>query len=381
MRPARHPRVRVYRTLRSAHLERAAAEAAQGRPVSLLHRFRRYDFDASLAAGTDVQQLGPWRTAAVLLVSRVERLEVNEPLMAEAAPSALLAALAARAGARLRGARRPRVVAYAIANLAPPRGAGGRARIRSVLARWSGGRLLALTDRLAVGTPGALDLYEELLPRQLATCDHRLVPALPAPCSCPRPRPDEGAGAETAGAGVDGRARTVLFVGALERRKGAHLLLQAWPAVSAARPGSRLVLVGRGQLEAEAAHLASGDDVDLVVDPPRARVHEALRGASVLVLLSQRTRGWREQVGLPLVEGLAHGCAVVTTQETGLAGWLQEHGHRVLPAEPSVAEVAAALVAALDERRPASSVLDQLPGTDGRLEADAWLEEQPSRPS
>jgi glycosyltransferase involved in cell wall biosynthesis len=82
------------------------------------------------------------------------------------------------------------------------------------------------------------------------------------------------------------------------------------------------LVIGAGRLLPEVRAWADGrDDVDLEIDPPRARVHEAMRESSVLVLLSQPHGHWREQVGLPIVEGLAHGCEVVTTSETGLASW------------------------------------------------------------
>jgi glycosyltransferase involved in cell wall biosynthesis len=106
-------------------------------------------------------------------------------------------------------------------------------------------------------------------------------------------------------------------------------------------------------------------------------VHRALRRAAVLVLLSQPTPTWREQVGLPLVEGLAHGCTVVTTAETGLADWLAAHGHTVLAPDAAPATVVAAVVEALAAGRPAASVLADLPDDDGRQAAEAWL----SRPA
>ena len=109
------------------------------------------------------------------------------------------------------------------------------------------------------------------------------------------------------------------------------------------------------------------------IDPARAQIHAQLRRSRVLVLPSQPAPGWREQVGLPICEGLAHGCTIVTSTETGLAGWLAFHGHRVeSPAVPAD-DWAGALALALRQGRPASAVLDDLPIVDGRLAADAWL--------
>jgi glycosyltransferase involved in cell wall biosynthesis len=89
------------------------------------------------------------------------------------------------------------------------------------------------------------------------------------------------------------------------------------------------------------------------------------------VLPSQPSATWREQVGLPIVEGLSYGCTIVTTTETGLAGWLSEHGHRVVAADADDGELAAAVAAAL--LNPVEDVVASLPDHDGRLAADAWM--------
>jgi glycosyltransferase involved in cell wall biosynthesis len=186
-----------------------------------------------------------------------------------------------------------------------------------------------------------------------------VVPALPAPCDCP----DVARGRDD-----------VLFLGAFDERKGVPQLLEAWPEVRRAHPAARLTMIGTGPLAERVAWFAAGDDhVSVVVDPPRAEIHAALRRAAVLVLLSQPTATWREQVGLPLVEGLAHGCAVVASSETGLATWLAAHGHAVLPPSAAPDAIGTAVADALAARRPAASVRADLPEVDGRLEADRWL--------
>lgn len=363
LRRAAHPRVRLYATVRSAHLERARVLA----PATILYRERRYDFDPALTSGLDLLRAGPARLVAVLAVSGVRELEVNEPLMVSSARRTLAAVAVVRLSGLLR--RRPvRVVTYAIANddpfrPAPAPGPAGRARrhLDRLLVR-----LVARSvDRVAFGTEAAAELYDRLVPQLAARAEAVVLPGLPAACPCPPAEVDADPGA-------------VLFVGALEERKGVPLLMRAWPDVVAARPDATLTLVGTGPLLAEVrAFVESRPETRLVVDPPREEVHRRLRAASVLVLLSQRTARWREQVGLPIVEGLAHGCSVVASDETGLAGWLAAHGHAVVPAAADAAEVAAAIVAVLDGRRPREDVLADLPVRDGRLEADAWLFRHP----
>jgi glycosyltransferase involved in cell wall biosynthesis len=136
----------------------------------------------------------------------------------------------------------------------------------------------------------------------------------------------------------------------------------------------RLRVLGKGGLLPEVEAWAAGrPDVELVVDPPRSEIHASLRASHVLVLLSQRSGWWREQLGLPIAEGLAHGCEIVTTDETGLAGWLAGHGHRVLPMAADSRQIAAALRSAAEAGRPPAAVCADLPGTDGRAEADRWI--------
>ena len=98
-----------------------------------------------------------------------------------------------------------------------------------------------------------------------------------------------------------------------------------------------------------------------------------MRRSSALALPSQPTPIWREQVGLPIVEGLAHGCTIVTTTESGLAAWLAAHGHSVIAPGSGAKPLADALVAALQSERGPEAVTADLPAIDGRLAADAWM--------
>lgn len=352
----RLPRARLYETVRTAHLERAHDLA----PASIVYRRRRYDFDDALTAGLDLVEAGPLRAALVLARSDVRQVEVNEPLMVSSLRRTALALAAVDLAAAVRRRPRPQVVTYAIANdPRPPRRPGLRGAARRFVDRALVHHVARRVDRVVFGTAAARDLYRAQAPAVLRA-RHALVHALPAPCAC---------GPVTVAA-----PGSVLFVGAFDERKGVPLLLAAWPLVAAARPGARLTLVGTGPLLADVEAVARDrPDVQVVVDPPRAHVHRAQREHAVVVLLSQRTRTWREQVGLPVVEGLAHGCTVVTTDETGLAEWLGDHGHLVVGASAGPQEVADAVVRALDVRRSPAGVLADLPSRDGRLAADAWL--------
>lgn len=358
-----HGRARLYESIRTAHLERAHQLA----PAAIIYRRRRYDFDAELAQGLELIEAGPFKTAMILARSRLSALEINEPLMLSSLPNTALA-LSVLSGRRLLGGKRVSVVCYAIGNSDPYQqrlGNTWKSSLRKFVERKLAGVVWKRVDRTVFGTAAAQDTYHGLMPQS----EHRkevLIPALPAACSCQHEQPS-------------GRRR-VIYLGDLSARKGFPLLLEAWPTVRESDPAARLTIVGKGALLDKAASSAAADSsIDVVVDPPRDEIHRQLRRAQVLVLPSQSTPIWREQVGLPIVEGLAHGCSIVTTSETGLASWLAGNGHSVLSPESSAGTLADALLHQLSRATPRGAVTATLPQRDGRLAADSWLFETDSR--
>ena len=352
-----HPRVRLYDQVRTAHLERAHSLE----PASIVYRRRRYDFDQRQALGLDLVQAGLGRAVLLAATGHWTELEVNEPLDLASLPRTA-AVIAASRLPRPGGRRGPTVVTYAIGNLdvfdvRPPRLRSRlRRRAELALARYVWRRI----DRVAFGTPGAQDVYAR---RFSAPKDAVLIPALPAACDC-GPAPKDGS--------------RVLFVGALSERKGLPVLLAAWPEVRAAHPDASLLVIGTGPLEHDVRRAAAADgSIRLLVDPPRASIHRELRTARTLVLPSQPRPLWREQLGLPIVEALAHGCRIVTSSETGLAGRLEQDGHSVLAPAASVQDwgrtIAASLASDAAAAADAARILAALPAEDGRLQADRWL--------
>lgn len=351
-------RARMFHTLRSAYLERAHKLP----PATIIYRVKRYDFHDALAVGLSLVQAGPLRAAWLLARSRVTHLEINEPLMLSSAGGAALAI----AGLRVRGflgGRPVRIVSYAMENASPfarPAAATAKARVRRALHRLQVRFVWSQLDRIVFATDDARRTYADALPAPRHRTVSTLIPALPAACAC--------------GQEDEPRDDRVLFLGALVERKGLRLVLDAWPLVTRAFPDARLTVVGKGVLEPLVRDVAEADgSVTLSIDPPRDEIHRQLRRSRVLALPSQPTAIWREQVGLPLVEGLAHGCTIVTTTETGLAGWLSTHGHVVIPPATPERDLADALIAALRARRSPADVVADLPSVDGRLAADAWM--------
>jgi glycosyltransferase involved in cell wall biosynthesis len=251
-------------------------------------------------------------------------------------------------------------VTYAIGNVDPfsglPQSLKRRVkrRLQTMLARYVWKRLSAV----AYGTDVARDVYHSVLPPRPGL-DEALIPALPAR-------------AELAFDGT--RDESVVFLGAFVARKGLPLVMEAWRRVVAERPGAALTLVGKGALLDDVRRFAAEEPtVRLVVDPPRHEIREILVHSRVLVLPSQPSPTWREQVGLPIVEGLEQGCAIVTTTETGLAPWLHEHGHAVVAGNADAEVLARAIIGQIDAGDRAASIVASLPPVDGRLAADAWM--------
>ncbi len=355
-------RVRLYDFIRTAHLERLRSMA----PADVLYRAQRYDFDASLLpADNPPRRMGRVATVRHLLRTTYDYAEVNEPLLRPRWWDlvAQIAALRLRGG--LRG-EQPVIGAYCIGLRDPVASHRGRKRLPPALdavycrlmLRWLVGQM----DRLAFGTEASRDALQRYVSPALVEPRARYFPALPAACEC---LPPEGPQPEP------GR---VLFVGAFDERKGIEHLLRWWEEVPGRAEGLRLHVIGKGaMLDTVEAWATGRDDVELTVDPPREDIHRAYRRASVVVLLSQRVGDWREQVGLPIVEGLAHGCRIVTTTESGIAGWLSDHGHTVLAPDTDPATGAGALVDAAERAPDPNGVLASLPPRDSRFAADDWL--------
>ncbi|RFA21193.1 glycosyltransferase family 4 protein [Subtercola boreus] len=356
-RPVLQPRVRLYESVRTAHLERAR----ELQPASILYRVKRYDFEEAIAKDQQLVRVGLLSGALLILRSPVETLEINEPLMLSSLPATSLALLALELR-RLAGRPRTTVVTYAIGNADPfavqPHRA--RSRVRRRLERVIARAVFKRVDRAAFGTSAARETYENVLGEVDLKSSSLVIPALPSPAP--------GAAESDR---IDGR---VAFVGAFSERKGIRVLLEAWPHVVRLRPGASLTIIGKGVLEDNVlavARLFPGITVE--IDPDRQRISQALNEARVLVLPSQPSPTWREQVGLPIVEGLSHGLVVATTGETGLADWLSANRHAVVSDPKSSPELAVAIVQLLDADRSAADVLSSLPARDGRLAADDWM--------
>lgn len=359
---AASPNVRVYGRLRTAHLERFRKMV----PARVLYWKTRYDYDPREADPDNPPvQLSRVGILRELLRRHHSAVDINEPAMVDRWLFLILQVLAVRLRSAL--ARRPTTIAaYCMANADPAIEVGVRWHLPPAVCRGLTRTMMTVIvracDRLAFATPASLELYEHYAGRAAVQKRSRLFEAIPTACGCLGESDDARQPAQ------------VVFVGGFLEHKGIREAMAAWDALDPRPADARFVIIGKGRLEAEVtAWAAARPAVTVHVDPPRAVIHHTLRTSGVLILLSQRAGHWREQIGLPIQEGLGHGCEIVTTSETGLAAWLEAHGHAVVDPAASPGEVAAALRAALERATIRTGSLADLPDEDQRFAADHWM--------
>ena len=344
--------LRVVPEVRSVDFERTRLAADR----TLIYLSAYPDLDAAtVAAGSHRVRLGTaWRWA---LREDWRVVELAEPLWLRALPLTASVGLAVRVADLLSGRRRTRIVCYAMENSDPT-------QLLRPLPAWLHPlaflvlRLLAgrLFDRVAFASTTTRDLYRQM---RLVTgrCATAMYEDLQEPCTAhaaPEPR--------------------MTFLGALEPRKGLPELLDAWRAAELGGVGWELAVAGAGPLRARLEAAAEADpSVRALGLVDRPGMHQLLARSSVVVLPSRREGRWREQIGMSIVEGLAHGCHVVATPDTGLADWLRERGHTVLPDAFTCGDLARALRRAAAVRVDPHEVLASLPSLSGRVAAEDWL--------
>ena len=142
----------------------------------------------------------------------------------------------------------------------------------------------------------------------------------------------------------------VLFVSSLWRYKNCHGLLRAWALARADLPGRQLVVVGprrdkeyANELESLARELGIHDQVVFVGGVPLEQTAAFYRGAEVFVYPSLQ-----ETFGLPILEAMACGCPVVTSDVSAM---------------PEIAG-GAALLAAPDDPRSIAAAIVRASGPD-----------------
>lgn len=160
---------------------------------------------------------------------------------------------------------------------------------------------------------------------------------------------------------------TVASVGRLERYKGHHRVVEAFPAVLRRRPEARLQIVGRGPYEGElralVARLGLEGSVELTSVPsdrPEAMA-ELLRRVWVLALLSEF-----ETHPIAAIEAAAAGCRLLVADAGGSSELVAAGLARAVPLEADPETVGTALAEELGKpplaERPALLSWDECAG-------------------
>lgn len=203
-------------------------------------------------------------------------------------------------------------------------------------------RVLARADRILVSSPAYRDSSPYLRPLA-ARCT--IVPIGIPFERFATPRPDEAA---------RWRARfpgpLLLFVGRLRYYKGLNDLIAAMTDVPAT-----LLIAGDGPegpaLRAQAQALGVAARVHFLGDVPDADLPGLYQAADVFVLPSSRRS---EAYGIALLEAMAAGVAVISTELGTGTSWLNRHGETGLvvpPGDPAALATALQALLADDERR------------------------------
>lgn len=327
-----------------------------------------YDFDLAKAKSTGARKIGLRRLITVLVRTRPRVVEINEPAQANAWPLTLLIVGLVDLLNLLPGPRM-HMVSYAIDNGDLVSALSSKTRLgvpaSRLLATAVTSFIYKRLTRCAFGSAGAQAQYERLARPSRSGPSTRLFPALSSPCHCLGDL-DEFLTSKT--------SNEVVFVGSFEHRKGILHLLQAWSLIEGMQTSLRLCILGTGALAPEVIALAAKlESVEVIVEPSRAIIHQKLKIARSLVLFSQKDPRWREQLGLPILEGLSHGCTIVASTETGLASWLRTQGHVVLSPGINAELLAQEILRATTMTLCASDVIRSLPVEDARITADTWL--------
>lgn len=348
-------RVRVIPELRNYHVAGLGAMA----PADVFYFEHKYDLDQA-DLPPSMRRVSVKQLRREVRRSKATTLEIWEPLWMRELAHHIGITLAWKF-ARPFHWRSRRVVSYAMENNDLALLLAGKRRVPAIVVRvfafFLGAYMRAIYSRIAYASAGSRAIYETLpFVRSIESADIPNLPALPRD---PIPEKDDD---------------LVVFLARMEERKGTRHLLAAWPSVELALPNAKIVMIGDGPDEHAVAEWCAGQPRRSYRGAlPHVEALKVMSRASVAVSPSVREGRWREQIGLPIHEGLLAGSTVVTTTETGLASWLHERGHRVVKPSAMPEELATAIITALREPLDPTGVRATLPIQEGRISANHWL--------
>lgn len=123
----------------------------------------------------------------------------------------------------------------------------------------------------------------------------------------------------------DGRQKTILYIGRLEKRKGLSYLLKAYGQLADMHPEVELIIAGEGVDRAKLEKAVADNDI------PRVRFCGYVSPADKIKLLHESDLFcspalYGESFGIVLLEAMACGLVTVAGSNSGYAGVLKERG-------------------------------------------------------
>ena len=233
-----------------------------------------------------------------------------------------------------------------------------------------GGMAAALAGRPFVLTAHANDIWQEHnaphLERRLSYAAHVVTPTeynarhlrSVAPASSVHVVPNAVDEAEPAPTPANG---SILHVGRLVPKKGTDTLIRALAELATSHPKLQLEIVGEGYLEDDLRRLADESGVQSRIDfhgpQPPDFVREAYRRCAVFALPCRiAPDGDRDGLPIVLLEAMARGIPVVTTDVVGIPELVRDRETGLLVPSDNPSELAAAIGELLADRELAARV-------------------------
>jgi glycosyltransferase involved in cell wall biosynthesis len=143
----------------------------------------------------------------------------------------------------------------------------------------------------------------------------------------------------------DGREPLILSVGRLERYKGHHRLIEAFPSILERQPNARLRILGKGPHEGELQRMARDlgiadrTEIGAVSPSDREGMASVLASASVVTLLSEY-----EAHPIAVMEALSMKRPVLVADTSGLSELAERGLVRAIPLDSTASQIADAVI-------------------------------------
>ena len=152
---------------------------------------------------------------------------------------------------------------------------------------------------------------------------------------------DEELFKESMTASNDSLQPVVLFLGTPRPNKGLDVLLQAWPHINHAGALLRIIGVDPGSSFANATSKTLKHSIEFISGIPYDELPNTLSQASVVVIPQRDARGSIGQLPAKLIDAMAAGRAIVSTEVGDIPMWLADGAGIVVPPNDPIVLAAA----------------------------------------